>query len=251
MQAFKEIYNLPDKIVVTAHRGFSGKYPENTLVAFEEAVKIGADIIEFDVRGSKDDIPVILHDETLDRTTNGFGLPENMNLAELKKLNASFWEGCHDSGIRLNKAKVKNLRIPSLEESFELLKDKAYMNVQVYTDSFKVIQNIIELYDKFNLYEKAFFMLPSFKQAKVFRGINSRVAICVGEERENLQKHKVFGVDFIQPYKTLINTEFCKKIQDMNLCANMFYSNTNEENEKYIKCGIKGIMTDRPDILIQ
>ena len=54
-----------------AHRGFKGKYPENTLLAFKKAIDIGVDGIEFDVHLSKDGVPIIIHDETLNRTTNG------------------------------------------------------------------------------------------------------------------------------------------------------------------------------------
>jgi len=251
LKNLKDLYfSVEESVIVTAHRGFSGKYPENTLFAFEKAVEMGVDIVEFDVRGSKDDVPIILHDKTLDRTTDGFGFPQNYTLTDLKKLNASFWDGAHDTGMRLNKAKFSDIKIPTLEETFELLNKKIYMNIQVYTQSINVIQNVIELYDQYNLYSHAFFMLPSFEQADLFRSINSKVMLCVGEAREDLQKHKDFKVDFIQPYKTLINPVFCGKIEEMRLCANMFFSNTEEENEMYIRYGIKGIMTDKPDILI-
>ena len=78
--------------VVTAHRGSSGKYPENTILAFNEAIKIGADIIEFDLRGTTDDVPVVIHDTTIDRTSNGNGNIEEFSLAEIKKLNFSHWK---------------------------------------------------------------------------------------------------------------------------------------------------------------
>ena len=68
------LYADPDKVVITAHRGFSGQYPENTILAFEKALDLGVDLIEFDLYGSKDNVPVVLHDRTLDRTSNGTGL---------------------------------------------------------------------------------------------------------------------------------------------------------------------------------
>ena len=71
---------------IFAHRGFSGKYPENTMLAFEKAVEIGVDGIELDVHLTKDNELVIIHDEDIKRTTNGEGLVKDMTLEELKKL---------------------------------------------------------------------------------------------------------------------------------------------------------------------
>ncbi|MCD6564103.1 MAG: glycerophosphodiester phosphodiesterase, partial [Thermoproteales archaeon] len=69
-----------------AHRGFSGMYPENTLLAFNEAIKINADLIEFDVRVSGDGVPVVIHDASVDRTTDGSGLVSELSVDELKRL---------------------------------------------------------------------------------------------------------------------------------------------------------------------
>ena len=71
---------------VFAHRGFSGRYPENTMLAFEKAVELGVDGIELDVHLSKDGELVIIHDEKVDRTCNGTGKVKDMTLAELKEL---------------------------------------------------------------------------------------------------------------------------------------------------------------------
>lgn len=64
--------------MVIAHRGFSGRYPENTLKAFEEALKLPVDAVELDVRRTKDGVLVVIHDETVDRTTNGKGWGSGM-----------------------------------------------------------------------------------------------------------------------------------------------------------------------------
>ncbi len=72
-----------------AHRGFSGKYPENTMLAFEKAVEAGADGIELDVQLTKDGEIVIIHDETIDRTTDGKGFVADYTY-ESRKYNACF-----------------------------------------------------------------------------------------------------------------------------------------------------------------
>ena len=73
-----------------AHRGYSGNYPENTMLAFRKAVEAGADGIELDVQLTRDGEPVILHDEQVDRTTDGTGWVKDLTLAELRKLDASY-----------------------------------------------------------------------------------------------------------------------------------------------------------------
>jgi glycerophosphoryl diester phosphodiesterase len=87
--------------LVIAHRGASAYAPENTLAAFDLAVDQGADFIEFDVHLSADDQPVIIHDDTLDRTTDGRGPVRNLSLRALKRLDAGGWHGDRFRGQRL------------------------------------------------------------------------------------------------------------------------------------------------------
>ena len=99
-------WNLSEKnIWVAAHRGWSKKYPENTLLSFKEAIGLGVDQLELDVRVTKDNELVVIHDATVDRTTNGTGKVCEMTLAELKELDAGNGE-----------------KIPTLRELMELVK---------------------------------------------------------------------------------------------------------------------------------
>ncbi|GAB4311767.1 MAG: glycerophosphodiester phosphodiesterase family protein [Promethearchaeota archaeon] len=74
--------------LLVAHRGFSAKFPENTLLAFEQAALVGVDMVEFDVQATKDGHLVVLHDASVDRTTNGTGLVSELTLEEVKSLDA-------------------------------------------------------------------------------------------------------------------------------------------------------------------
>ena len=73
---------------VIAHRGASGFFPENTLLAFRKAIEVGADALEFDVRVTEDGIPVVIHDSTVDRTTDGVGVVSEMTLAAMTEFDA-------------------------------------------------------------------------------------------------------------------------------------------------------------------
>ena len=95
------------KMMVAGHRGDSANYPENTMVAFRAAIAAGVDMIETDVRLTKDGVPVLIHDRTVDRTTDSTGYVKDMTFAELRALNA----GTEDAPQQ----------IPTLEELLELL----------------------------------------------------------------------------------------------------------------------------------
>ena len=94
-----------------AHRGASGDYPENTLLAFEKALEIGVDEIELDLHSTKDGHLVVMHDATVDRTTDGTGAIAELTLAEIKALDAgsSFDERFRDE------------RVPTWEEALDLV----------------------------------------------------------------------------------------------------------------------------------
>jgi len=110
------------------HRGYSGNYPENTMLAFQKAIEVGADGIELDVQFSKDGHLVVIHDETLDRTTTGTGLVREHTLEELKSLDASFkFTGKY--GIN---------QIPTLGEVLSYMSDKdAVTNIELKTGVFE------------------------------------------------------------------------------------------------------------------
>lgn len=118
-------HNLNDasSFIVAGHRGFKTCYPENTLLAFREALKLGVAMLEFDLRMSKDDVVIVLHDETVDRTTNGTGPVNSFTLTELKQLDAGGWFGKEFQGIQ----------IPTLEELCEMLKEypDLLLNVEI------------------------------------------------------------------------------------------------------------------------
>ena len=111
---------------VWGHRGAYDHAPENTLTGFQMAVDMGADGVEFDIQLSRDGEVVVIHDETVDRTSDGYGYVKDHSLSELKKLNFN------KKGI----AKPLFMEIPTLAEVFELLKQmKIKINVELKTDN--------------------------------------------------------------------------------------------------------------------
>ena len=111
---------------VIAHRGYSGRAPENTLPAFEAAIEAGAPALELDVRLTKDRVPIVFHDATLDRTTNGSGRIDAHDWEEVSKLDAGAWFGPAFAGAR----------VPLLETALAMLADRVLINIELKPDGF-------------------------------------------------------------------------------------------------------------------
>lgn len=111
---------LKHRIAVIAHRGGRALAPENTLTAFRNAIRLGADYIEIDVRTTKDGHLVLMHDRTVDRTTNGVGAVRDLDFAAIRSL---------DAGSKFD-PKYAGERIPTLDEALELCRGK----INVYLD---------------------------------------------------------------------------------------------------------------------
>lgn len=144
-----------------AHRGFSGKYPENTMLAFRKAIEVGVDGIELDVHFSKDRELVIIHDENVSRTCGVPGLVWEMTLAELKALDASYVRpGCGE-----------RCPIPTLREYFELVKDLPLVtNVELKTNLVEypgIEQAVWDMIQEFGLADRI--IISSFNHYSVLR----------------------------------------------------------------------------------
>jgi glycerophosphoryl diester phosphodiesterase len=109
--------------LVMGHRGWRDRYPENTLVSFEAALGLGCDALELDLHLCRDDEVVVIHDETVDRTTNGEGSVHRMTLAELQALDAGSWFAPEFAGARIPTLREALERIPPALPLFAEVKD--------------------------------------------------------------------------------------------------------------------------------
>lgn len=121
--------DLPDakndrRVVVIAHRGNSTVAPENTLASVESAFEVGADMVEIDVHLTRDRVPIVIHDGSVDRTTDGRGLVAEMTLSEIKKLDAGAWRGAEFTGER----------VPTLREVVRITPSGAMLLLDVKVD---------------------------------------------------------------------------------------------------------------------
>jgi glycerophosphoryl diester phosphodiesterase len=136
------------QVLVASHRATHNVYPENSLKAIQASINIGVDIVEIDVKVSKDGIPFLMHDRTMDRTTTGRGDPEEFT-----------WEELQQFAI-VDKGKKTSLKIPSLEEALELADGKILVDLDLKTDR---IDKIMEVVKRLDMKETVFFFETDYE----------------------------------------------------------------------------------------
>ena len=129
-------------VLVAAHRAVHHVHPENSLQSIEAAIKLGVDIIEIDVKVSKDGVPFLMHDRTMDRTTTGKGDPEEFTWDELQEFSI------------VDKGKKTKLKIPSLHDALELAYGKILVDLDLKTDK---IGEVVKVVNKTNSKDFVFF----------------------------------------------------------------------------------------------
>ena len=231
---------------VFAHRGWSGKYPENTMLAFEKAIEINVDGIELDVHMSKDNQLVIIHDETVDRTCNGKGYVKDMTVEELKALDAS-------AGFMGVYGKTE---IPTLREYLERVKDLPLItNIELKTninDYEGLPEMVYELIKEFGLQDRI--IISSFNHYSVMKMKSFAPELKYGflaeswmlDTGEYCNKH---GVPCYHPLRGNCIPELVKDMKDHGLEINTFTVNLEEEVRRFHALQIDGIISNYPDMV--
>jgi len=232
---------------IFAHRGASGTYPENTPAAFAEALRIGVDGIEFDVHLSKDQELIIMHDERVDRTTDGTGAIIDLTLEELKALNAgAFFH-----------PRFTNERIPTLTEALDLITGDVMLNVHVkaYHYSREVLtRKVVQEFAERQLWHRAF-IASDAGTIKLAKRLNPSAVLCnltrQGDAIEYIKFSEELGCRILQPSHTVTTLELVEAAHERNMRVNVFYADEVEDMKKLIGLGVDGILTNFPDRLKQ
>lgn len=230
-----------------AHRGFSGKYPENTMRAFEAAVKAGCDGIETDLHMTKDGVIVICHDEKLDRTTDGEGFIVDYNYKELQKFNA---------GIHFNEGAFSD-KIPTLDEFLDFVKDKGlFINIELKNNIFiytgleeEVIKRIHEYRLEENVILSSFNHYSMVKVKQLDPGI--KTGLLYSATLYNVHEYaKKLGADAVHPFfPSLQDKNIVRKIKESGLKINTYTVNEKIYMKQLMDLGIDGIITNFPDMM--
>ena len=232
--------------IVYAHRGASAYAPENTLEAFRLGMEMGAEGFELDVHLSKDGELVVIHDETVDRTTNGTGLVRDMTLTELQALDASNGkEGYPDA------------RIPTLAEVFRLVQGTdTIVNVEIKTDEYfypGIEGKALNLAREMGVMDQVIF--SSFNHFSLLKlrelAAEAKLGMLFADVLVRPWDYaKALDVEYLHPMKMNIYTEnFSKGAMDAGYGINLW---TVDDEETMIRCLAEnvGIITNKPDIAV-
>lgn len=226
-----------------AHRGFKSKFPENTKIAFEKAIDVGADGVEFDVHLTKDRKVVIIHDERLDRTSNGKGLVKDFTLEELKKLNMS-----------KNYENIKTQEILTLREYFQIVKDLNFItNVELKNSIYDykgIEEEVNKIIKEFNLEKNV--IISSFNHDSVmkFKEINHKIKCGLLVDcklYKPWEYMKDMAIEYYHPSAYLVDEELVYNLRNEGIYVNVWFGNEPHNFQRLIDLGVNGIITDYPD----
>lgn len=175
---------------ICAHRGASRTHPENTLTAFAEAIRLGAQMIELDVQRTRDGELALMHDGTINRTTNGQGKVGDKTLAELRRLDAGSWKG----------EAFRGERIPTFDEALAMMPENIWLNVHLKGDAAlaEAVARRIVAHDRLH----QAFLACDAKGAEAARRVEPRILVCnMGGRKTPKEYAKAtidLGANFIQ-----------------------------------------------------
>lgn len=266
-----------------AHQGGAHEAPSNTLFAFKEAERLGYDVLELDVHATADRHLVVIHDTTVDRTTNGSGRIDSMTLAQVKTLDAAYWfsggaDVCKDNGCTwpyrgmatgdvtpVAGYTANDFKIPTLEEVLIEFPDML-INIEIKRTAPDTVPYEKELSDLLNAYERANdTIVVSFydNATELFKVHNSSVSTATGTGETaafwasaqgplpgapNLRYHAL-QVPITFEGVTVVTQEFVERAHANGLAVHVWTINAHDEMCELIAWDVDGIMTDRPSVL--
>lgn len=246
-KSLTELY-AENRPLVFGHRGARDDAPMNTLPAFELALQQGADGIELDVHLSQDGQPIILHDFTVDSTTNGKGRAADMSLAQLKELDAGSWFG----------EAFRGTRIPTLDEVFEAVGQKLVINVEIKADSMKSTgceQVVAERIARFGLQSRV--VVSSFNPLALrrFRRLMPEVPIGFLYAPASPRSAHLLMIglkhEARHPFQEMIDATYMQSAKAKGYRVNTWTVNEPARARQLRDWGVDILITDRPAVIIE
>jgi len=250
------------KPLVIAHQGGDDLWPGDTLYAFERSVELGVDVLEMDVHSTNDGVLVLIHDSTVDRTTNGVGAVNSFTLGELQKLDAGY-DWSRDEGATYP-YRDQGIAIPTLKDVFEAFPD-IRMNIEIKQDTPSITRPFCEIIREYGMQEKV--LVASFKPNALeeFRENCPEVATSSHEDevRTFVYLNLAFLGDTFKPGFsavqvpeessgiTILTQRFVNVAHRKGLEVHVWTVDEIDDMKRMIDLGLDGIITDRPDRLMQ
>lgn len=231
---------------IYAHRGCSGTHPENTLAALKAAAELPVDGVEIDVHLTKDGEIVVIHDEKINRTTDGKGYVKDMTLAELRKFDCGSWFS----------EKWKGERIPTLDEVLEVFKETTHrINIEIKSDIFpydSLVNKVVDLAEKKEMSDRI--IISSFNHEdiqKVCRDTTMESAILTSQIFVDVYDYaRIIGTTRVH---LSLPAAFRKMTTDAlrkGAIVYVYTVNSTEYANELQKIGVHGIFTDYPERML-
>jgi glycerophosphoryl diester phosphodiesterase len=245
----QQLRSAPGRTWVVGHRGAMGYCPENTFASFDRALALGADWIELDVHQSRDGELIVIHDEAVDRTTDGRGLVQEQTTAELKALDAGSWYGPQFAGQR----------VPTLDEVLrwarqrDTIVDIEIKNAPLYYAGIE--ESVVTTLDRAGMTEQV--IVISFDHHAVGRvkALDSRIVTGVlyaGRPADaGLGLARAVDADALLPHWAYVTADDVRSAHEAGLVVAPWESSDPTVLRHLIEAGVDAIGTNKPDVLVQ
>ena len=249
---------------VHAHQGGDHLWPGNTMLAFAGAYALGVDVLELDTQISADGVIVVIHDDTVDRTSDGSGAVVDMTLSELQALDAAYRWRPPGGAAGEFPHRGQGLRIPTLREVLEAFPDVG-VNVDMKSDDPRVPAATCELIR--DVGREATVMVASFVQANLhaFRALCPEVATSAGPDevrafvfmnlgfvgRLYTPRVEAFQVPLRAAGIEIVTPRLTRGLRERNVQLDVWTINDEAEMRRLIDMGVGALITDRPDLALQ
>ena len=240
-----------DGFIVIAHRGASAYYPENTMAAFRGAVEMGAEMIELDVMMSRDGVPVVFHDATLNDHTNGKGNVSEYPLEALKKLDAGSWFS----------KKFEGEKIPTLDEALAYASGKIAVNIEIKTEAVGdalrggVEEKSLQLVRKHKMEQHVLFSSFDYRAVAHLKKLDPAMPVALLYEKEQSGEMlpselvKKYGADAFNCSYRQLNKKRLRDIQQHDIPVFVYTVDRKKRMKELLHKDVTGIFTNRPDLL--
>jgi glycerophosphoryl diester phosphodiesterase len=232
---------------IIAHRGYRARYPENTLVAFQAALDAGVQMIELDVALSRDRKLVVIHDATLERTTNGDGAVRDHTLAQLKRLDAGRWFHPRFAGEHL----------PELSEVLDLADGKVLINIEIKPHAYEpyhppdaVEKQILDLVCRCNIAERVLISSFELNLLKYIATLEHAPALGLVSrnpaDKHTLENCKKLNAISWHPNHQILTPDQVKMMHAHDIRVFPYNADTSEEVARVLEMGVDGVISSDP-----
>lgn len=243
---------MANDFIVVAHRGYSSQAPENTLAAFERAIEAKADMIELDITLSEDGHFIVIHDDTLDRTSDGAGFVAHHNLTQIKGLDAGSWHSADYAGQRfLTIDEVLDQIAPRISLNIEI---KPLFTLTAVNKLLTAISRLVADVERRGLTETVLFSSFNFFVLEHLRSLSDRIRLGVlfcHPFSEFDPKHvcSLLNAYSLHPHISLTDAPLVSTMHQIGVKVLPYTVNDPEMMRDLIFCGIDGAFSDYPERL--